>query len=447
MLRPRRTPRSPPPAAAVPIAVPMSPTAQTPAVPRAALLAAAALAALAPAAPAQTGLLPRPEALRAAGLELAWWAVADVSPGQDRVAEIVADEELVYVRTRANVLTAVDLTTGVKKWSVRLGRDRQVGQPVGSNRAVALAVVGREAYGIDKDSGQTIWQIPLPATPTAPPTVDDDRLYVGAGDGGVYAFDLNAIRELYSEGKLPRFALGTQAWRYASGAPVVGSPVRSGIAALFANRNGVLVAVEAGERKLLWQFEADRAASAPPVADADTVYFASADRNLYAVAVDNGIDRWEFVTRTPVETAPALVGDSLYVVPTQAGVAKVNKASGLAEWRNDRTTGFLAVAGGRAYASDASGNVLALDDATGRPLGAALLNDYDVRASNDRTDRVLVATRGGVVLCLKAAGAGFPVYYKRPDSRPVEPSFADPGAPAPPAGDDPAAAGDPAAGE
>lgn len=403
------------------------------------LLLAAAACLLAPApAGAQSRLLPRAADLRAAGLELAWWAVADISPGLDLVRDLTADEDLVYVRTRENLLTAIDLTTGAKKWSVRVGRDRQVGLPVSSNRTLAMAVVGGVAYALDKDTGRTEWQLPLPGVPTAPPALDENRVYLGTADGSVYAFDLRTVQEYYSEGKLPQFVNATQSWRYASGGEVVGSPVRSGIALLFANADGVLGALEAEERDLLWQFEADRRASAPPVADDETVYFPSQDRNLYAVAVENGIDRWEFVTRSPVETAPALVGDSLFVVPGRSGVAKVDKRTGRADWVNDRTTGFLAVAGGRAYVSDAADDVVALDLATGAPLGSARLTDYRLRAANDRTDRVIVATERGVVLCLKAAGAGFPVYHRNPGARPVEPAFADPDAPAAdadPAGD------------
>ena len=410
---------------------------RVPAFPRlAAAAACCALLASAPAAPAQARMLPDARDLRGAGLELAWWAVATISPGRDAVVDVTSDEDAVYVRTRENLLTAVDLATGAKKWSIRLGRDRQQGVPVATSRTLALAVVGRIAYAIDKDTGQIAWELPLPSTPTAPPAIDDARLYVGAGDGGVYAYDLGRIREYHTEGKLPQFVAGTSLWRYSTGAAIVGPPVLADIAVMFANADGVLFAVEAEERDLLWQFETDRRTSAPPVADDATVYVASRDRNLYAVDVQNGLDRWEFVTRSPIETAPAVVGESLYVVPSRSGVARVDKATGRAVWRSDRTSGFLAVAGGRVYASDSSGNVVALDEATGAPVGTARLTNYTVRSGNDRTDRVIVATESGVVVCLKAAGAGFPVFHKIPEARPVEPTFADPNAPA---------AGDPAA--
>ena len=379
-----------------------------------------------PAARAQSNVLPSPRQLRPAGLELAWWSVATISPGRDVVTGLDADETTVFVRTRSNLITAIDLATGTKKWSTRLGRERQLGVAVSSSETLALVVVGRTAYALDKDTGQQAWELPLASSPTAPPAIDDTRLYVGTADGGVYAYDLEKIREFYSEGKLPQFVQGTLLWRYSSGASIVGPPVRDGIAVLFANVDGTLFALEAEEREMLWQFETDRGASAPVVAADGTAYVASEDRNLYAVDVTNGLDRWEFVSRSPIDVKPALVNDSLFVTPAQAGVSRVDRATGRPRWRSDRTTGFLAVAGGRVYASDSAQNVVALDYETGRPLGAALLTDYTVRTGNDRTDRVIVATPSGVVLCLKAAGSSFPIFHRNPGNRPVEPTFADP---------------------
>ncbi len=406
-------------------------------------------------------LLPTPNELRAAGLETAWWAVAAVPAGRGKVTHLSADEDAVYVQTNTNLLTAIDLTTGARKWVTRLGRagqssvlisttpavdvegGREEGGAVGSAPGLVVTCVGRVAYGLNKDTGETLWELPLPEAASAALTVgrteEGRRLFAPGVTGSVYSFDLSRIEEFYLEKRLPEFATGTQMWRYETGARLSGPVFLEGIVAVFANDKGVLFGVEAEKRKLLWRFETGGRSTAPIVAADGVAYVASSDRNLYAVNIENGLDRWEFVSQEPIAVQPAIVRGALYVTPGQGGVARVDRDTGRAIWWADRATGFLAQAGERAYVSDGPGNVVALNLADGRPIGTVRLNRYPVRMQNSQTDRIIVANEAGVVLCLKAAGAGFPTYFANPDRRPVEPAFAgDEPAGDEPAGDEPA---------
>ncbi|NNJ26157.1 Outer membrane protein assembly factor BamB [Planctomycetes bacterium LzC2] len=399
--------------------------------------------------------LPTPTELRAAGLEMAWWAVAAVPAGQDRVQYLTADEDAVYVQTDGNLLTAIDLTTGAKKWVTRIGREGQTATPVGTTAvidegpgveaapAMVIACIGRSAYALRKDTGEILWTLPLPAAAAAAatigPTDEGRRLFVPSGGGSVYSFNLETIEDFNLEKRLDEFATGTQLWRFETGAPLVGPVALDGIAAVFANEKGVMYGVEAERRDLLWRFETAGRTTAPIVAADGVAYIASSDRNLYAVDITNGLDRWEFVSQEPVEKTPAIVKGSVFVTPGRGGVARVDRDTGRPIWQAPRTTGFLAQAADRVYVSDNGDNVIALDLKDGRPIGSIRLNRFPLRVQNPLTDRVIVSTNTGIVLCLKAAGTGYPVYYANPDRRPVEPSFAGDE----PAGDAPeAAAGD-----
>lgn len=393
----------------------------------------------APSAVAQN-VLPRPADLRAAGLEVAWWGVGSVTAGRGRITELTADEDAVYVQTSGNLLTAIDLTTGAKKWVTRFGRGGQTAVPVSTapgeetEPGLVIGAVGRTAFAINKDSGEIVWELPLPETAAAALTIgpidEGRRLYVPTVTGSVYSYDLAAIEEFHREKRLAEFSSGTQRWRYDAGSTISGPVAVDGIAAVFANADGVMIGVEAEERKLLWRFETGRRTSAPIAAADGTVYIASSDRNLYAVDTLNGLDRWEFVTREPVQKQPAIVKGALYVTPSRSGVYRVDRDTGRALWAAERATGFLAQAADRVYVSDSFDSVIALNLADGRPIGSVRLTEFPVRMQNPLTDRVIVATETGIVLCLKAAGAGFPVYHANPERRPVEPIFADPAAPA-----------------
>ncbi|QDT14364.1 PQQ-binding-like beta-propeller repeat protein [Alienimonas californiensis] len=430
------------------------------------LICAALCAATLGGAPAfAQNMLPAPRELQAAGLEIAWWAVAAVPAGRGQVEHLTADENAVYVQTNDNLLTAINLTSGAKKWAIRVGRDGQTAVRVAtappveaapggkSSPGLVLACVGRTAYGIHQDTGETMWALPLPQAAVAAPTIGDTedgrRLFVPTVTGSVYSFDMGTIEDYHMEKRLEEFATGTQRWRYETGSPLIGGVVVDGIAAVFANVRGVMYGVDAEKRELLWRFETDGQATAPIVAADGVVYVASSDRNLYAVDITNGLDRWEFVTREPVQTAPAVVQGALYVTPGRGGVARLDRDTGRAIWQADRTTGFLGQAGERAYVSDFADNVVALDLATGRRIGSVRMDRFPVRMQNALTDRVIVSNKTGIVLCLKAAGSGFPVYFANPERRPVEPNFADDApadqAPAPPADPAAAPAGAPAA--
>ena len=387
-------------------------------------------------------LLPTPGELRAAGLELAWWAVAAVPAGRGKISVLTADEDAVFVQTNTNLLTAINLTTGARKWVARIGREGQSAVAVSTTPAVdgqnlgddpmpgmVIACVGRTAYGLNKDTGEILWELPLPEAAAAALTVgrtdEGRRLFLPTVAGSVYSFDLRTIEEFYLEKRLPEFATGTQRWRYETGAALAGPVALGGIVAAFANEQGVLYGVDAENRDLLWRFGTDGRASAPIVAADGVVYFASTDRNLYAVSMENGLDRWEFVSQEPVEVQPSIVRGSMYVTLARGGVARVDRDNGRAIWLDQRATGFLAQAEDRVYVSDGSDNVVALELETGRRIGGLRLNRYPARMANASTDRVIVSTPTGVVLCLKAAGTGFPTYFANPDLRPVEPTFAD----------------------
>jgi hypothetical protein len=76
------------------------------------------------------------------------------------------------------------------------------------------------------------------------------------------------------------------------------------------------------------------------------------------------------------------------------------------------------------YASSYVDDVLILNRATGKQVGAFALRGYPVRIANDRTDRLYFATDKGLVLCLRERERDYPLFHKQPEKRPVEPEIA-----------------------
>ena len=73
--------------------------------------------------------LPASTELARFGLKMAWWGRAAVDPGREKVDFVVNDEELVFVRSTAGIITAFDAETGRKAWSAHSRKPASVWPP------------------------------------------------------------------------------------------------------------------------------------------------------------------------------------------------------------------------------------------------------------------------------------------------------------------------------
>ena len=388
------------------------------------LLAACAAAVPAAASAQRVPDLPTGARLATVGLETAWVGVARIDPFQDEVRHLASDEVNVYVMSRQNLMTCFDLITGRRKWAARLGGTRDPSSPPTSNRDTVFVTVGNDIYALDRDTGNENWTLPLASAPAAAAVADDGLLLVGTMGGSLLAYDLGRIQRTFREGRIAEFGGGTLSWRYNTGAEIIGPPVSDGGTIAVANRGGEVVGLDRTDGGLLFKFGTDLPAVAPLTAGGGRLFLSSADQNLYAIDRDNGRDLWEFVTRSEVRERPRAVGDSVFVSPYGGGLYRVRADTGDQVWFTPGVTGPVGVSAGTVYANGSGGTLTLLDRETGRRTGALALPKFPVRDVNDRTDRVLLATESGIVLCLREAGRDFPVFHRYPGRSPLIPQFA-----------------------
>ena len=87
--------------------------------------------------------------------------------------------------------------------------------------------------------------------------------------------------------------------------------------------------------------------------------------------------------------------------------------------------------------SDALGNVVIIDREDGAPVGALPLRKFKVRLTNDRTDRLFLATESGLVVSIRDQSREFPLFHKYPERRPIVPILFDDKKVAPPSAQPP----------
>ncbi len=368
--------------------------------------------------------LPGPRSLDRFGLERVWWGQALLNSQRDQVTFVTADEEQVYIQASSGTVTAFDAQTGKRLWAVQRGRRDSPGQPPISNDKLVLVISGIDLFAFDKWSGELLWEIRMPKIPSTSPTIDDDRVYVGALDGSVYAFNLETIDELYNERKLPKWSQVAVDWRFKTSKQVTTPPISTQGRVLFASLDNSLYAVDADSRTQLLQFETDAPVSAPLGHDGDYLFMASEDFNLYCINLNNGGVRWQARTGLPVRKAPRIVGEHVMVMPMRGGMHYLTADTGEQRWWRPEVTDFVSASLDVVYASDKSGNVMIIDRVDGAPLGAVPLRGFDIRVPNDRTDRLYLGTTSGLIVCLREQGLEFPLYHRYPERRPILPEFA-----------------------
>lgn len=373
---------------------------------------------------AQARTLPKSRELARFGLERAWWSQATLDVGQDRVHHMVLDEQSLYVQSSGGIITAFDSETGQKRWAVQLGRHNLPSQACVSNDDKVLAIVGTTLYALDKIDGELIWKLSLPNSASTSPSVDRRRLYYGTLDGSVYAYDLKKIEELHNDNLLPQWTNVALLWRYKAAGEITTQAISDNLTLNFASRDNSLYALTAADRTLQWQFETDEAVSAPLGHSPGFVYLASEDFNVFCVRQDTGSVRWQFVAGLPIRKEVRVIGDNCYVFPHRGGVYCISKISGERRWKKPYMEDFVGATKNLVFFSDNLGQVSIHASSDGAPIGALKLQDFSVRYGNELTDRIYMATKSGLVICLREQNKEFPTYHMFPERQPILPEFA-----------------------
>lgn len=384
----------------------------------------ALLAVASSSASAQGKTLPTARMLAGYGLERAWWSQAMLDIRQDHVRHMVLDEQSLYVQSSGGIITAFDSETGQKRWAVQLGRHNLPSQPCVSNDDMVMAIVGTTLYALDKIDGELVWKLALPNSATTSPSVDSRRLYYGTLDGSVYAYDLKKIEELHNENLLPQWTSTALLWRYKAAGEITSQNVSNNMTLLFASLDNSLYSLTASNRKLQWQFETDQPVSAPLGHSPGFVYLASEDFNVFCIKENTGSVRWQFVAGLPIRKEVRVVGDNVYVFPHRGGVYCLSRISGERRWWRPHMVDFVGSTRNLLFLSDNLGQIAVLSPRDGAQIGSLPLKDFPVRYGNELTDRLYIATKTGLVVCIREQNKEFPSYHMYPERQPILPEFA-----------------------
>lgn len=398
-------------------------------------------------------VLPSHTMLRRHGLVRMWWGQAVLDPSRDVIAHMSVDEDVVVMQASSGAVTAFDNESGRRLWSAQLGPRDAPSQPAVTNSDFAFVPAARKLYCLNKFSGELLWELKLPRTPSTSPAVSDDQIFYGSHDGSIFAFDLHRIRELYLKNELTKWGFLARQWRFKTGKQITTPPITTGRVVNFASLDNSLYSITAGSPRLQWQSETDSPVSAPVTFHSGFLYIACEDFNLYCLNAENGNSRWQpFPSGFPIRRTPRVIGQQVFIFPDAGGLFALSTLTGKRIWWRHGVRNFVGSSVKRLYGTDHVGNVVILRRTDGAVLGTMPLRQFGFKYANDRTDRLFMATNNGMIVAIRESGAEheFPVYHQNPDLLPILPEFApetpQPDAPATPAPATPAPAGGNAAG-
>ena len=162
-----------------------------------------------------------------------------------------------------------------------------------------------------------LWSITLPKPVYAAPASDDSTLYVGCGNGDLYALSL---------------ADGHRRWRVSTGAPVMAAPVLTGGAVTVTNMAGDVfcLARESGAQK--WRMSVGAAIYGGLSADDVSVFIPVSNGTLVACSLRDGSVRWSRPVGDVCSTPALVTGKNLVAVSLGGNICVLDKELGTTLW-------------------------------------------------------------------------------------------------------------------
>ena len=258
-----------------------------------------------------------------------------------------------------------------------------ISSPTVAGQTVYVGSGDGRLYALDRTAGTRKWAFaarnPIPSSPA----VGGGAVYFGTRDGQFFAVDAASGRQRW---KVSTGPLVPWPWGHESGDVYTSSPAFANGVVYFGAGDGRVYAVDAATGKERWRAQTGGRVRASPAVDASRVYVGAADGRVYAFDRASGAERWKFDTegvklnsggfgydRRTVQSSPAVSNGTVFVGARDGWIYAIDAATGTERWRFDHKISWIntspAIVDGVVYAGSSDAQfVQALDAATGKEL-------------------------------------------------------------------------------
>ena len=288
-----------------------------------------------------------------------------------------------YVGSNDHFLYAVNIADGAQRWKFKTG-SRVASSPAVSQGRVYFGSYDGNIYSVDAKSGEQRWKFATegerrftgrhlhgndPTGETMPdpfdfylssPTVVQEIVYIGSGDGNVYALDA---------------ATGALRWKFHTGNVVHASPAVANGTLYIGSWDSYFYALDAKSGQERWRFKTGEdhdianqvgIQSSATIADG-IVYFGCRDSNLYALDALTGTKKWAYPTKGSwVISTPIAKDGTVYFTTSDSGLfLAVDAKSGVLKYslsfHHWPMFSSPAIAGRNLYIGSNAGTMMAID--------------------------------------------------------------------------------------
>jgi eukaryotic-like serine/threonine-protein kinase len=298
-----------------------------------------------------------------------------------------------------------------------------VSSPAVSNGTVFVGSYDRYVYAINQSDGKQRWAFKTQGRVTSSPAVYEGRVFIGSYDGNLYALDAKTGEQRWKfafagehrftaphlHGSVPVAELMPDPYDFFLSSPsVVQDTVYVG------SGDGYVYALDTESGALRWKFKTGNVVHAAPTVVNDTVYVGSWDSYFYALDAKTGMQRWRFKTGEDPNTynqvgiqSSAVVSDGLvYFGCRDANLYALNAATGERVWSYANDGSWVIstpiVKDGTLYfATSDSGLFHALDAKTGAPKYTLTFNQWPMFSSPAIAGHVLyIGSYSGALMAI-----------------------------------------------
>ncbi|HJR42867.1 MAG TPA: PQQ-binding-like beta-propeller repeat protein [Gemmatimonadaceae bacterium] len=310
-------------------------------------------------------------------------------------------EGLVIFAARDRRLRAIDAGSGRERWSVPFGGDLPwawghesgdfyLSSPNYAGGTVYVGAGDGNLYAIRARDGRVLWRAPTEGRVRSSPAIDGDLVFVGSADGRMYAFETATGRQRWrfdTEGvKLESRSFGYDR------RTVQSSPAVKDSLVVFGGRDGFLYGVDRARGTQRWRVDHRISWVNTSPAVHDGLVFAGSSDGRFAHAVDarTGVERWRVTTPSLVWSSPAVSGDAVYVADWGGNLLALEARTGAAQWRHrmgGRMLSSPVLADGRIYIGSDDGGIYAYQTASA-PLQRVVYWDTVMLAANSAAGHI-----------------------------------------------------------
>ena len=268
------------------------------------------------------------------------------------------------------------------QWRVMTDGD-VISSPVVLGQTVYVGSGDGKLYALDRTSGATRWTHDAGNAIASSPAVGGGLVYFATRDGHVSAVDASSGARRW------RIATGRDMpwpWGHESGDVYTSSPAYLNGTVVLGAGDGGVYALDARTGRQRWRAATGgRVRSSPAISDG-SVFVGSADGRVYSFDLATGKERWHFDTegvqlhsenfgydRRTVQSSPAVSNGTVFVGARDGFIYAISADSGHMRWRFDHKISWVntspAVRDGIVYAGSSDAQFIqALDGATGKEL-------------------------------------------------------------------------------